>query len=98
MIKIQDLRLPAGAEEEEIRDLAASFLHVKKEDIRGISIRKRSIDARKKPDLAVIWTVDVAAKQSDDTLLRRSHNSRVCKAPEYCLEAEPARAFMTTSM
>ena len=78
MIKIQDLRLPAGAEEEEIRDLAASFLHVKKEDIRGISIRKRSIDARKKPDISFVYTV-AADVRHEKEVLRRIRNRKIGK-------------------
>ena len=86
MIRIQNLRLAPQDGMDRLKAKAAKALSIAPGDIEKLVIRRRSVDARKKPELAVIWTVDVAAKQSDDALLRRSHSSRVCKAPEYCYE------------
>lgn len=59
MIRITDLKLPVSAGRKELINKAARELKVGESDILSLRIHRRSLDARKKPDLFYIYTVDV---------------------------------------
>lgn len=59
MIRISQLRLKPGHTEEQLYDKAARRLQVNRGSIQEIHIVKRSLDARKKPDILYSYTVDV---------------------------------------
>lgn len=48
MIRISQLKLPAGHSKTELYHKAAKALHIKSEQIASLQIRRQSIDARKK--------------------------------------------------
>ena len=47
MIRISQLKLPAGHSKTELYHKAAKALHIKSEQIASLQIRRQSIDARK---------------------------------------------------
>lgn len=59
MIRISQLKLPVGHPAEALTEKAAKVLGISPEQIRSLRIRKQSVDARKKPELFYIYTVDV---------------------------------------
>lgn len=61
MIRINQIKLPAdcGDETTALKKKAAKLLRAKPSDILSFSIMKKSIDARKKPDIYMVYTVDV---------------------------------------
>jgi len=59
MIRIHDISLLPGQGEPQLRQKAAKMLHLTMGEISSLNIRKRSIDARKKNDVRIIYTVDV---------------------------------------
>ena len=59
MIRITDLKLPVSAGRKELISKAARELKVGESDILSLRIHRRSLDARKKPDLFYIYSVDV---------------------------------------
>ena len=59
MIRISQLKLPAGHSKTELYHKAAKALHIKSEQIASLQIRRQSIDARKKPDIFLIYVVDI---------------------------------------
>lgn len=59
MLRIKDIKLPYTAGTNELKIAAADILHTKADNIRDLHIHRRSLDARKKPDLFYIYTVDV---------------------------------------
>ncbi len=48
MIRIQQVKLPIEHSEEDLRDKAAELLKITKQQIKSLSIFRKSIDARKK--------------------------------------------------
>ncbi len=60
MIRISDIKLPVGHSESALLKKAAAELRIREDRIREIKTVRRSLDARKKPDLYYIYTVDVA--------------------------------------
>ena len=62
MYRIRDLTLSPGQGEETLYDKAAKLLHLSRKEVVSITISKKSIDARKKPDVRFVYTVDVEIK------------------------------------
>ena len=57
---------------------AAKALHIKSEQIAGLQIRRQSIDARKKPDIFLIYVVDITLNGiSEQNCVSRSKNKDV---------------------
>lgn len=57
MIRIQQLKLTPDQPTSLLKKKAAKILRVPEEKIEKLSIEKKSIDARKKPELYFIYTV-----------------------------------------
>ena len=78
MIRISQLKLPAGHSKTELYHKAAKALHIKSEQIASLQIRRQSIDARKKPDIFLIYVVDVTLNGiSEQSCVSRSKNKDV---------------------
>ena len=59
MIRIRDISLAPPGGSAELRAAAAKLLNISPDGILDIKIKKRSVDARKKKDLRVVYTLDV---------------------------------------
>ncbi len=62
--------------------LAAQTLGVPASQITELHIRRRSLDARKKPELRWSYTVDLATRKSEKQLLRSCRSPKVSQAKE----------------
>ncbi|MGI6020139.1 MAG: NAD(P)/FAD-dependent oxidoreductase [Lachnospiraceae bacterium] len=62
MIKIDQIKVPISSEEPDFSGIISGILQVKKEDIEEFSIIRRSVDARKKPELFAVYSVSVSLK------------------------------------
>ena len=60
---------------------AAQALRISNSKIRRVRIVRRSIDARKKPDVRVVYTVDVAVDGNETKILKQSGCKRAQLAP-----------------
>ena len=60
---------------------AAKLLKVANSKIRQVQIVRRSIDARKKPDVKVVYTVDVTVDGNENKILKQSGCKRAAIAP-----------------
>ena len=74
MIRINQLTLPVDHGEEAIKKKAAKLLKVDESAIGEIRIVRRSIDARKKPQLLFSYTVDVmlANSKREGTVIKKA--------------------------
>ena len=79
MIRLRDISLPPEHSASQLQFEAAKLLGVSASRIRGIKIVRRSVDARKKPEVKIIYTVDVAVEGSEAKLLK--HAKRASPAP-----------------
>lgn len=70
MIRIQQIKLAADCKDERAALLkkAAKLLRTEPSAIQSLSIVRRSIDARKKPDICRVYTVDVKVAQEQAVL------------------------------
>ncbi len=81
MIKIQQLKLVPGQAEEALLTQAAKLLRIPKTEILSLSIAKKSLDARKKPELYYLYTVLVNVKKEAE-LLKKCKSNQVSKFEE----------------
>ena len=80
MIRINQIKLPISHTDKELIKKAAGLLGVGQDRILSCKIVKKSIDARKKPEIYFIYTVDIGTENENDILNRlspeRSHRNR----------------------
>lgn len=79
MIRISQLKLSIEEPKEKLYEKAAKQLRIKRDDIETLQIVKKSLDARKKPQLFFIYTVDVKV-MNEDKILSRIHDNNINKA------------------
>ena len=81
MIRIREIPLPPEHNVAQLHYEAARLLKISNSKIRGITLVKRSVDARKKPDIKVVYTVDVAVDGNENKILKASGCKRASIAP-----------------
>ena len=79
MIRIRDISLPPEHNAHQLRFEAAKLLRISDSKIRKLIIVRRSVDARKKPDVKIIYTVDVAVDGDEERILKNCANRRAAK-------------------
>ena len=70
MLRIQNIPLPLGGGEAQLKKKAARVLCVKPGAITGLSLSRQSIDARKKSDVHYVCTVDVSVADEGKVMAR----------------------------
>lgn len=83
MIRIRDLSLSPDDSLNRLVQLAARTLRLQEHEIGQLHIYKKSIDARKKHDIRINYTVDVQTREKEEKLLRRLRNPKLEMAEEY---------------
>ncbi len=81
MIRIREIALPPEHNVAQLSYEAAQLLRVSNSKIKNVRLVRRSIDARKKPDVKVVYTVDVAVDGNEQKILRQSGCKRAAIAP-----------------
>lgn len=71
MIRIRDIILPPEHNEHQLTYEAARALKISASKIRRLRLVRRSIDARKKPDVKLVYTVDVAVDGNESKILKQ---------------------------
>lgn len=82
MIRIRDISLPPQQDMAQLVYAAARQLRIDHTQIKRLDIKKRSVDARKKNDVRLIYTVDVLVKGREDKILKMAHNPKASIAQE----------------
>ena len=72
MIRLRDISLPPEHNAHQLQYEAAKLLRISHSQIRQLRIVRRSVDARKKPDVKIIYTVDVAVAGNEAKVLKQS--------------------------
>jgi len=86
MIRIRDLSLTPDDNLNRLVQMAAKQLRIREHEIQHLHIRKKSIDARKKQDIRIIYTVDVEIKEKEEKLLKRLRNPKLEIAKDFVYE------------
>ena len=96
MIRIREIALPPEHNVSQLSYEAAQALRVSVSKIRRLTIVRRSVDARKKPDVKIVYTVDVAVDGNENKILKQSGCKRASLAADKYYKApkcakEPTR-------
>ena len=81
MIRIREIAMPPEHNPAQLGFEAARLLKVSNSKIKRMKIARRSIDARKKPDVKVIYTIDVQVDGNENKILKFSGCKRAAIAP-----------------
>ena len=68
MLRISQLKLPVTHTQEQLEKKLLKMLRMSKKDLGQYYIRKRSLDARKKPELYYVYSIDVEIKNEERVL------------------------------
>ena len=88
MIRIRDIILPAEHDQTALLYCAAQMLKVKPSDITSLQIFRRSVDARKKPDLKWVYTVDLTLRMSEKRVMKGIRNRKITIEEPYFYRIE----------
>ena len=81
MIRLREIPLPPEHNVAQLQFEAARMLKVSNSKIRSIRLVRRSVDARKKPDVKIVYTIDVAVDGNENKILKQSGCKRASVAP-----------------
>lgn len=81
MIRINDIALPPEHNAYQLTYEAARLLKISPSAIRELKLVRRSVDARKKPDVKLVYTVDLRIDGSENKILKQSRCKRASLAP-----------------
>ena len=91
MIRIRDISLPPRHNVSQLSFEAAQLLRVSNSTIRKVRIVRRSIDARKKPDVKYNYTIDVQVNGNEEKILRNSRCKKASIAPWTSYKIKPLK-------
>ncbi len=72
MIRLREVMLPPQHTAAQLRAEAARLLRLPEADLLAVRPVRRSVDARKKPVIRLVYTLDVQVRGDEDRILRRS--------------------------
>ncbi len=81
MIRIREIALPPEHNAAQLSYEAARLLKISNSRVRRVRIVRRSVDARKKPEVKIVYTVDVAVEGNENKILKQSGCKRAQLAP-----------------
>ena len=81
MIRIRDISLPPEHDANQLHFESAKLLRISGSRIKSISLVRRSVDARKKPDVRIVYTVDVAVDGNENKVLKSCGCKKASIAP-----------------
>lgn len=81
MIRIRDINMAPAHSVSQLSYEAAKMLRVSNSVVRQVKIVKKSIDARKKPDVRINYTIDVKVDGNEEKILKKSGCKKASIAP-----------------
>ena len=81
MIRLREISLPPEHSVAQLSYEAARMLKIPNSKVRQVRLIRRSIDARKKPDVRVVYTVDVKVDGNEQKILKSAGCKRASIAP-----------------
>ena len=81
MIRIGQLKLNPDHSKQDLVQKIAKTLRISEKEVLDFRIKKQSLDARKKPELKYVYTVDVKV-QNEKQILRKQKNNQITQVSE----------------
>lgn len=80
MLRIHELKIPAD-QQQNLEEAIIKVLDVSVEDLLEYHVHKRSVDARKKNQIMLVYIVDVCLR-NEKLVLQRNKNKKIMKTPK----------------
>ena len=93
MIRIREISMPPEHDVNQLGYEAAKSLKISASRVRRVKLIRRSVDARKKPDIRIVYTVDVAVDGNEGKILKQSGCKRASIAPASYYKVPKANAI-----
>lgn len=94
MFRLNQIKLKPEQTKEDLIHKIGKQLHIRKEEIKEIRIVRRSIDARKKPDVYYIYTVDVSLSHGAEQRILQKKSKFDISIPEHISYHMPSAGDM----
>ena len=85
MLRINQVKVHPGHTKEQLENKICSYLKIKKDKLLNYTIVKKSIDARKKPEIFFSYTVDVCLSNEKDVIKKMKSKVAVVKKVDYSI-------------
>ena len=83
MIRLRDIVLTPEQDESQLLYMAATALKIPASQIASLRIHKKSVDARKKPKIRILYTLDVTLHSGERQVLRRCKRAEKAEEQYY---------------
>lgn len=94
MIRLNELKMPLGATEQEVKIAAARALKIKEQDIKDFSLARRSIDSRKKDNIILVYSVEIETDLNEEKIIAGFAPNKAMITQKYNYEIpSPKRNF-----
>lgn len=91
MIRIREISMPPEHNIAQLSYEAAKLLRISNSKVRQVRLVRRSVDARKKPEIRIVYTVDVKVDGNEAKILKQSGCKRAALAPVYYYKIAKAK-------
>ena len=81
MIRIREISMPPEHSVSQLSYEAARMLRISGSKVRQVRLVRRSVDARKKPDIRIVYTIDVKVDGNEGKILKQSGCKKAAIAP-----------------
>lgn len=81
MVKIQQIKLPVSHTKEDLENKIKKLLKISSGDLLSWTIRRQSLDARKKPELFFVYTVEAEVKKEKQVLKKVNNKNIMSTTP-----------------
>lgn len=94
MIRISQIKVPLEHTQQDIIEKAASILRVASSEIQSWQIVKKSVDARKKPEISIVYSLDIVVASQKKVLAKcRNKCVQAIEEKRYTFPATGKRQF-----
>ncbi len=94
MIRLNELKMPLGATEQEVKLAAAKALKIKEQDIKEFTLARRSIDSRKKDNIILVYSVEIETDLNEESVISGFAPNKAMLTQKYNYEVPaPKRKF-----
>jgi uncharacterized FAD-dependent dehydrogenase len=97
MLLLSQIRLPVDHSDEALRSAAAAALGIKPQDLRGVSVKQRAIDARKRNDVLFCYTLLVDVEDEAAVLAKVAKPGHIEPAPDETYQEPPSLPLIQDS-
>ena len=91
MIRLNELKMPLGATEQEVKIAAAKALKIKEQDIKEFTLARRSIDSRKKDNIILVYSVEIETDLNEEKVIASFAPNKASITEKYNYEVPEAK-------